>query len=146
MRLAGFATDASLAAALTALLREQGRLKKDREIPEQTIQSARKRIKNDGLSKYTLDIAKLCRVDPYWLAFGMGEPRGLPSERSNIEDRELDFVVAAWPRLSEAQRNRIAGIAEGAVDSRPSAPFHKSTDVAHESTVPHYVRRVRSRP
>lgn len=96
-----YKTDAALAEALTRLLRSQGRLAPDEVIPEQTIQSVRTRIKN--LSQYTLDIAKVCGVDPYWLAFEIGDMVAPPVAVSSSERDLLNI----WKDLGPERREKV---------------------------------------
>lgn len=139
MKHGGFKTDAALAEKLTDLLRSQGRLKRDEEIPEQTVQSARTRVVKGGLSKYTLDIALLCGVRAYWLAFEIGD---MDSSDQQPTPSEIDPL---WRRLSYTEKKEVIEFAkfklsthsehmsprlEAAMDADVVAPDHAVSGAA----------------
>lgn len=94
-----YRTNAELAKALTERLWKQGRLPRSRDIPPETIQSARNRTES---SKYTLDFALLCDVNCYWLAFEEGEMRSAivfaPNDVVGMRLWKL------WPTLADETR------------------------------------------
>jgi hypothetical protein len=116
-----FATNALLADALTKLLHQQKRIPSNKVIPEETIQSARSRITPGGQSKYTLDFAKLCEVDAYWLAYEVGvmrPPESLVKHR--VADGRANYSATdglviegisrdRWNALSPGSRRKIEG-------------------------------------
>lgn len=113
MKHGGFTTNAKLSQALTDLLRRQGRLKGDKEVAEATVQSARKRIRDNGLSYYILDIAEVCGVSPYWLAHGIGDMvrAGAATPATNDSSVEVDpdlrELVRAWAMLRAPRAQAI---------------------------------------
>lgn len=105
---AGFASDAALARALTDLLHSQKRLSTDKVIQEQTVQSARTRITEGGLSRYTLDFASLCGVDAYWLAYGVGGMLAEPASEGPIA-ADLQTI---WEQLNPSRRENVVRYAQ----------------------------------
>lgn len=128
MEVGGFGTNKALADALTHLLRQQGRLRRDQEIPDATIQAARqslptgtgkhKRNAPTG-SKYTLDFAYLCGVDAYWLATGIGSMRPELTQRA-IADPLLAQFLETWDQLLVEERQQLLGVATGIGLGRPA--------------------------
>lgn len=116
MRRGGYDTDASLASALTAFLKQKNLLDHpDKEVPYQTVQSARTRTKN---SAYTIHIAWLCGVDPFWLAFREGTM--LPS-KSTGHRSERELVLLQSFREADAHLKRAT---EKLLDSPYQEPPH----------------------
>lgn len=72
MTLGGYRTDKAMAKALTEFIQKY--VDPEKDIPEQTIQSARTKEKK-SLFEYTLHCAYLCKVNPFWLAFNLGTAR-----------------------------------------------------------------------
>lgn len=137
----GFTSDAALARALTDLLHSQHRLATDKIIQEQTVQSARTRITEGGLSKYTLDFARLCGVDAYWLAYEVGAMLAGPKEESSMP-AELDSV---WKQLRPPRRGNVVRYAElqlseqqaGAEPARHSSKKAKLSPFKNDATAQH---------
>lgn len=102
-----YPTDAALAKDLTAALIADGALEQNKEIPQQTIQSARTRITEKGSSKYNSYIARLCRVDAMWLLNGVGEMiHGVAHEKSNWPFKAT-IDEDRFTRLSSSEKRKI---------------------------------------
>lgn len=101
MRLGGYRTDAELADGLTQILRELKVISGEKTIPPQTINSMRNRVER---SEYTIYVAKLCGVSPFWLAFGEGSPT---DRTDTINERELQ---AQWRTYEPQLQQQIVAL------------------------------------
>lgn len=108
-----FHTHAQLAKALTDFLHERRLLESNRDIPEQTIQSALSRVRD--LSKYTIHFAFLCEVNPYWLAFGEGQMKIDESGKQKENSWPFRFERSRFERLTKGQQIEVAAKLEGAI-------------------------------
>jgi hypothetical protein len=116
-----FKTDAALAKALTERVRARG---EDKEVSEQNVSGIRTR--HLRTSVYLLDIARLCNVSPYWLAFEEGPMR--PAAPLRVADQGFNELIENWPTLELRVRNAILAAAKALRGDEPrgkSTPFRK---------------------
>jgi len=84
----------------------QTQLAKDAGTTPQVIQHLEANDKSQG-SRYTAQIARRCGVDPYWLATGLGEKKGLGADAYELAMNWLKLDDASKAKAKEFIETRI---------------------------------------
>lgn len=102
-----FSSDQKMADAVTQFLKRANIPVPQGGIPYQTIQSAQSRIVEGGISRYTLAIAYVSRVNPYWLAYGDRIARMLDGATSERPSWPFHFDISLWESIPRPKRREV---------------------------------------